>query len=90
MRTKALVLAAQPPFEGPWVHLNNDEEEWVLRVELTPNGTLDGELSVVQKDGVLTPLAHGDVIPQGFVQAHVEQIPGVKMISVYADIGEEN
>jgi hypothetical protein len=48
-RSKALVLAARPPFEGPWVPIG-EKERWVCKVSCRPAAELKGQVEILVKD----------------------------------------
>lgn len=89
MRTKALVLAAHPPIEGPWVPLRVGEE-WTTAAECRPNGAhIDASVTIEVMDqaGDVHPLLLGESIQGVAVRAVVKEIEGVEIVSIFLEDG---
>ena len=87
MRTKMLVLGAIPPFEGPWIPIQRGVT-WGCSIVCQPVGTgVDGQiiLNVRDEQGNITSLRKGDPVRGTAVQAVIEEIEGLKMISVFIE-----
>lgn len=87
MRSKALLLGVQPPFEGPWVPTSG-VEAWDLVIQTLPTRVaVDGELTVLlmNEEGDVTPLPPGGRLNAMAMRAIVKEVEGVETISVYIE-----
>jgi hypothetical protein len=95
MKSKALVLGAHPPFEGPWVSLMG-AEKWKVLVEGHPplNGDVRDVVNLEFKDQYfpLNPKElefDGESYDAGSVRVHLSEADGVGTVTVYAESVEE-
>lgn len=90
-RTKALVLGAQPPFEGPWVPIR-EARAWGHIVHIRPGDTLDGDqivtILVMDEQGDVTPLARGELIRGIAARALLRPSDDAETVSVHIEVVE--
>jgi len=91
MKTKALLLGARPPFEGPWVPIR-DGAVWDLRVATQPaDFSLDGKLKL-QVQGTAASsirLPSGELLSGEMVRASVGTVDRLHLVSVYLEESED-
>lgn len=91
MRSKALVLAARPPYEGPWVPIG-ERDEWVCRVVCRPQIESNGEVEVIVRDleGRVSVLPPNGIITGEEAKARVKTMRGdVTSVTVFLDEPEK-
>ena len=83
MKTKVLILGAEPPFEGPWVPIS-DSEVWWSYAESIPTvaGVSGCLLEVVDEHDSIIPLSLGARIQGVGVRATCKK-NGVSNVTVY-------
>jgi hypothetical protein len=84
MRTKALILGAKPPFEGPWVPLD-EGVVWRSYVETNPPVQVNEGVSLVTVDlhGSVTLIPLGDVFEGLGARAILKEIEGNPDVSIF-------
>jgi len=83
MKTKVLILGAEPPFQGPWVPLDK-EEKWWSHVHTIPTVEVNGEcrVEVVDEHGSIISLPLGEEFRGVKVRGVVGTLEGVTNVSV--------
>ena len=86
MKTKALILGAQPPFEGPWVPLS-ENRVWWSRAETNPPFEVNGQITLTLLDshGSIIPLKLGEKFQGKEVRVTIASMEGVKSVTVFAE-----
>ena len=93
MKTKALILGATPPFEGPTISLS-ESSLWEIEVTTLPVGVEVGDaldLYVMYPNGDSTLSPHKDLRIKNAlsIRATIGEIEGVEIVSVSATEVEE-
>lgn len=87
MRTKALLLAARPPHEGPFIPIH-EREKWTPIVECHPKAPdVDGhiKLLVEHPDGSCSLHHYTEQISGLQVKAIVDEIDGVDNVTIFLE-----
>lgn len=90
-RTKALILGAQPPFEGQFIPIG-EARKWQTIVHSMPEDVSGADeaitILVMDDQGNVTPLLPGGDLSGVACKAVVGPCDGVKLVSVHVEVLE--